>query len=250
MPATPYSSSYKRKLAGLLSGPAVPCTHCRRRQAVTLDHYPPLGMHAHRPDTDCCRLLPSCSECNSRGGQMVANGTWRPNAVLAALEAEPERQGLDAGDRRWRVDWLAELVDVPADGGWARLMTVPHRRATGSLGAEFAAWSEAREGRGLRWWQRLVAARLLETDRDGRLVWETATLSTARQVGKSWLLRELCLWRGAIGGGCGGGAVERGRRSGGPRARPEHRQGPRRLKGDPAAAGVVGEGPPRRPLQG
>jgi len=195
LPATPYSASYKRKLAGLLAGPPVPCTHCRRRQAVTLDHYPPLGMHAHRPDTDCCRLLPSCEECNSRGGQMVANGTWRPNAVLAALEAEPERQGLDAGDKRWRVEWLAELVDVPADGVWPRLMTVPHPRATGSLGAEFAAWSEAREGRALRWWQRLVAARLLETDKDGRLVWETATLSTARQVGKSWLLRELCLWR-------------------------------------------------------
>jgi hypothetical protein len=36
---------------------------------------------------------------------------------------------------------------------------------------------------------------MLEVDADGRLVWETAVVSTARQVGKSWWLRELCLWR-------------------------------------------------------
>jgi hypothetical protein len=36
---------------------------------------------------------------------------------------------------------------------------------------------------------------LLEVDRDGRLVWETLILTMARQLGKSWLLRELLLWR-------------------------------------------------------
>jgi len=173
----------------------VQCTHCGRRQATTLDHWPPLGMHAHRPDADCCRLLPSCEECNHRGGQMVAAGTWRPTAILAGPEPEPERHGLDASDRRWQVPWLQALCGVPADAVWPRLMTVPHPLAADSLGAEFCEWAAAREGRPLRWWQRLVATRLLEVDRDGRLVWETATLSTARQVGKSWLLRELCLWR-------------------------------------------------------
>jgi hypothetical protein len=47
----------------------------------------------------------------------------------------------------------------------------------------------------LRWWQRLVATRLLEVDADRRLVWETLLLTMARQLGKSWLLRELLLWR-------------------------------------------------------
>src|SRR5580765_8123755 len=126
MPATPYSASYKRKLAGLLSGPPVSCTHCGRRQATTLDHWPPLGMHAHRPDTDCCRLLPSCGERNRRGGQMVAAGAWRPTARLAGPEPEPERGGLDSSDRRWDVAWLHELRDTPADAVWPRLMTVPH----------------------------------------------------------------------------------------------------------------------------
>jgi hypothetical protein len=74
-------------------------------------------------------------------------------------------------------------------------MTVPHPAAVGSLGPVFIEWAEARSGRPLRWWQRLVATRLLEVDRDGALVWEAMVLSMARQLGKSWLLRELLLWR-------------------------------------------------------
>src|SRR4029077_14866200 len=53
--------------------------------------------------------------------------------------------------------------------------------------------------------QQLVATRLLEVDADDRLVWETVLLSTARQGGKSWLLRALCWWR-----------IERGERFGEP----------------------------------
>jgi hypothetical protein len=74
-------------------------------------------------------------------------------------------------------------------------MTVPHPSAVGSLGPVFIEWAERRAGRPLRWWQRLVATRLLEVDDRERLVWETLVLSMARQLGKSWLLRELLLWR-------------------------------------------------------
>jgi hypothetical protein len=41
----------------------------------------------------------------------------------------------------------------------------------------------------------LVATRLLEHDQDEVLVWDALILSMARQLGKSWLLRELLLWR-------------------------------------------------------
>jgi hypothetical protein len=176
--------------------PPVPCAHCKRRVATSLDHDPPLAMHVHRQGSDCCRLIPSCDECNRRGGLMVANGTWRPGVELAGTEPAPEPAGIPASDRCWRVPWLAELVaEMPPDAIWPRLMTAPHPRAVGSLGAEFVAWSDERSGGQLRWWQRLVAVRLLEIDADGRLVWEAALISTARQVGKSWLLRELALWR-------------------------------------------------------
>jgi hypothetical protein len=47
----------------------------------------------------------------------------------------------------------------------------------------------------LRWWQRLALYRLLEFDSDGVLVWQDALVSSARQLGKSWLLRALAGWR-------------------------------------------------------
>ena len=95
------------------------------------------------------------------------------------------------------MPWLKGLLRPPADATWPRLMTVPHPRAAGSLGPEFIAWAEksGTQRKPLRWWQRLAATRLLEVDGAGELCWEAAILSTARQVGKSWLLRDLCLWR-------------------------------------------------------
>jgi hypothetical protein len=112
--------------------------------------------------------------------------------VDAETYAEPP--GLDPSHPAWSVPWLDELRAMPADATWPRYMTVPHPRAVGSLGGEFADWCRARTGP-LRWWQRLVSARLLEHDGDGGLVWETLILSLARQLGKSWWLRELFLWR-------------------------------------------------------
>jgi hypothetical protein len=176
-------------------GQGVLCAVCKRARATQLDHDPPLSVHRHREGTRCCRLVPVCAECNHAGGTLVRTGEWRPGLVVLGVELEPERQGLAQADRRWRVPWLRGLRTPPPDAVWPRLMTIPHPAATGSYGREFIRWAEQRSLRDLRWWQRLVAVRLLEHDTDGRLVWETLVLSTARQVGKSWLLRELMLWR-------------------------------------------------------
>jgi hypothetical protein len=115
---------------------------------------------------------------------------WEPPVVLA-----DEPAGLDRADELFDVPWLRRFRRVPADAVWPRLMTVPHPAAVGSLGPQFIRWAEARSGRPLRWWQKLVATRLLEHDAQGLLCWEAMILSTARQVGKSWGMRELCLWR-------------------------------------------------------
>jgi hypothetical protein len=138
-------------------------------------------------------LVPSCWWCARQQAVDLALGVDLP--PIAERESVPEPVGFDVDDPAWHVDWLAELVDVPDNAVWPRLMTVPHPAAVGSLGPEFVAWAENRNGKRLRWWQRLVAVRLLEHDDDGRLVWEAAVLSLARQLGKSWLLRELLLWR-------------------------------------------------------
>ena len=111
------------------------------------------------------------------------------------VDVSPEREGLAAADPRWRVPWLKGLRRVPGDATWPRLMTVPHPAAVDSFGSEFSSWAEGRTGKALRWWQRLSVARMLEHDDAGLLVWDTVLLSLARQLGKSWLLRELCLWR-------------------------------------------------------
>ena len=117
-------------------------------------------------------------------------GADRPAQPEAA-----EPAGFEVDDRVWDVPWLDGLRDVPDEGWWPRLMTVPHRRAVGSLGGEFAEWVQAELGITLRWWQRLFAVRLLEVDAAGVLVWTAALLTLARQCGKSVFVYCLCEWR-------------------------------------------------------
>ncbi len=107
---------------------------------------------------------------------------------------EPEF-GFRADDPIWRVSWLEDLLEVPVDATWPRFMSAPHPRAVGSLGLEFEWWCRTHRGVELRWWQRLVARRLLEVDVDGRLVWITLILTLARQLGKSLLLWLILAWR-------------------------------------------------------
>jgi len=93
-----------------------------------------------------------------------ATGGKRRVWTLPLVELEAERDGLAQSDERWRVPWLRGLRRPPGNATWPRLMTVPHPSAVGSLGPEFIRWAEARSGRPLRWWQRLVVTRLLEVD--------------------------------------------------------------------------------------
>ena len=96
----------------------------------------------------------------------------------------------------WRdVPWLAGIRRLPADASWPRFMTPPHPLAVGSYGADLERSIKRRGGRPLRWWQRLVARRLLEHDSAGDLCWGEWLLTLSRQGGKSWLLRELAMWR-------------------------------------------------------
>jgi len=55
--------------------------------------------------------------------------------------------------------------------------------------------AEQRRNKGLRWWQRMAARRILEHDKNGALCWSEWMLTLARQGGKSWLMAELAMWR-------------------------------------------------------
>jgi hypothetical protein len=65
----------------------------------------------------------------------------------------------------------------------------------GTAGIEARAWLESAYGMKLRAWQAYALDRALEVDEEGRLVWSTVVVTVARQSGKSWLSRAMCMWR-------------------------------------------------------
>jgi hypothetical protein len=95
------------------------------------------------------------------------------------------------------VPWVEGegLLVVPESACWPRFMSLPHPDAIGSYGAELGQFALDRTGKPLDWWQRLISARILEHDADGELCWQEWILTVARQLGKSYWWRELCLWR-------------------------------------------------------
>ena len=147
------------------------------------------------------RAALAAQEAEENFGGPFFGGAGRPSLIpvrpslLVPAAADLAVMGRDAADAAWDASsWLDEARGVPPDASWPRFMTCPHPAAVGSLGEEFTGWCAAR-GRTLRWWQRLVASRLLEVDAAGVLVWRKLLLTAPRQVGKSLLLAELALWR-------------------------------------------------------
>jgi len=78
---------------------------------------------------------------------------------------------------------------------WPRLETARPESVGGTYGGAAAEWVETNHGMTLRPWQRYALDRALEHDANGDLVWPTVIITVARQSGKSWLSRALCLWR-------------------------------------------------------
>jgi hypothetical protein len=184
-------AAYKRARRALLAGDP-PCIHQGPRcagRATEADHQPPVKLHDHVEGSGCCILVPTCGPCARSQGGKLSQGVVPKVRPTAIVEPDPvPRECFD-------VPWLADLLDVPDDATWPRLMTAPHPDAVGSYGELVEAYSAAFHGRPLRWWQRLAARRLLEHDAAGHLVWGAAVLTVARQVGKSYLLGDLCAWR-------------------------------------------------------
>jgi hypothetical protein len=91
--------------------------------------------------------------------------------------------------------WPSDLIEPPTNARLPRIETPHHPDAVGTYGTTLVEWVAREMGVTLRWWQRYAACRLLEHDADGRLCWPEAGVSTARQNGKSILLRSLAAWR-------------------------------------------------------
>lgn len=194
---SPYGPAYEAARRRLLGNPCKLRLVCSGAPGTEADHVPPLSLHQHVEGSGCCRLQPACGPCQRRQAIDLANGRIHGAAQVDddELVEVVEPDGFDVDDPVWRVPWLVDLLEMPDEAVWPRLMTVPHPLAVDSLGREFEWWIGAMKGRRLRWWQRLVARRLLEVDADRRLLWDVLVLSLARQLGKSWLLRDLIMWR-------------------------------------------------------
>lgn len=163
--------------------------------ATTADHFPPLSRHVHREGTGCCVLRPMCVEhMVAQGGRLATRKRRGEPAPQPVFDADPDGYDVDhpVWDRAW---WLDALREVPPDGWWPRLMTVPHPDAVGTYGDEITKWAKAEHGVDLFWWQRLHNARQYEHDANGDLVWAKATLAVSRQSGKSVNLSLQCDWR-------------------------------------------------------
>ena len=188
-----YGKEFQRERSRILAGGAR-CSYCGDVASVA-DHHPPITRHEHVAIGICCRLVPSCRDCSDAQGGRLRHGRTivGPDGADEQLILEPV--GYEPEHPCWQVSWLDNLRQVPPNAVWPRLMTPPHPRACDSLGPRFIAWSEARRGRPLRWWQCLVSTRLLEVDIYGLLVWDTLILALARQLGKSWWLSDVLFWR-------------------------------------------------------
>jgi hypothetical protein len=116
-------------------------------------------------------------------------GPDRPaSPEIRALPAESEAAVL--GD-----PWVKALGPMPDDERLPRIMSGRHPRAVGSYVDAWSDYCRTRLGWAPYWWQALCAARILEHDADGELVWINVLVSTTRQVGKSALLRSLAMFR-------------------------------------------------------
>lgn len=191
----PYGNAHQRRRRAVIRPGAV-CEWCGE-PASELDHLPPLAVHHHIEGSGCCRYVPSCGPCQRKqAAELGWQGTHDtpPQPVLEDLPdalpcAEPD-------DPLWdRAPWLEPFRQVPDEARWPRYMTGPHPAAVGSYGAGAVEWLELEAGIRLRWWQALALTRILEHDGSGLLVWLDVLASTARQSGKSTLLRALSTWR-------------------------------------------------------
>jgi hypothetical protein len=109
--------------------------------------------------------------------------------LLEQTAADPG--GLDRDTAR-SLPWLADVDQIVS---WPRIMSQVRPDVVGSLGAQAIEQIERWAGRELWPWQRLVLARALEHDAQGRLVWNVVAVSVPRQMGKSTTVGEAAAWR-------------------------------------------------------
>jgi hypothetical protein len=182
----------------LLAQPRWVLGHKLDRQA-----HPQLTWHTDNWQAECrsCSDSSGATQGNRRRGIAIArtksamtnaNGrflTQGASFLTQGASAPALPRSLSSHSPRTGGEWLPDVpvppsIESPSAGD-----------AVGSYGGDFVSWCEASLGESPRPWQAYVAARLLEHDSAGQLVYRRVGISVPRQVGKSVLLRMLAAWR-------------------------------------------------------
>ena len=190
----------------------------RHDDGPSADHEPPLAETGDiTPSLDGAGI--AHLRCNrSHGGRLGAARRAANTTSSRAPRNPPRAKMLDKQDKPNRILENHQVTPAPPVGNTPktrrnaprkavgpslspdglllpRLESGPHRACTGTYGPRARAWVERVYGMTLRGWQAYALDRALEHDAEGRLVWGTIIITVARQSGKSFLARALCLWR-------------------------------------------------------
>ncbi len=211
---TYHAADWKRIRLQVLKDEPI-CHWCRKAPSTEADHLLEIDRGG---DNSRDNLVGSCRPCNAaRGARYVNKKKSNPKAkkgieVLKPVEdahpiAYEAPEFLDTEEPRPRAPFassLSKTADMAQHGldrtylelagrTEPRIVT-PIVGSAGTLGLEVARWSERILGKSLMPWQVLVADGLFSQGADGQLLFREGLVSTARQQGKSVLLKAIAGW--------------------------------------------------------
>jgi hypothetical protein len=175
------------------------CHWCRlkgkRVKATSVDHV--IEIDAGIDPYDASNLVPSCASCNSsRGARYVNQKTAqrmqkRNEATNVSFFDEihtPSPHSEIPSTSRKRPEPSRTESDIPTSGRIEPRLVTPVP-AGESFGPALTAWAKRVLGIDLMEWQKRICNDALTVDADGDFVFREACVSTARQNGKSLVMR-------------------------------------------------------------
>jgi hypothetical protein len=175
------------------------CHWCRlkgkRIKATSVDHV--IEIDAGIDPYDASNLVPSCASCNSsRGARYVNQKTAqrmqkRNEATNVSFFDEihtPSPHSEIPSTSRKRPEPSRTESDIPTSGRIEPRLVTPVP-AGESFGPALTAWAKRVLGIDLMEWQKRICNDALTVDADGDFVFREACVSTARQNGKSLVMR-------------------------------------------------------------
>ena len=194
------SKEYRNNRAILLADNPV-CHWCRKAKATEADHLIELSRGGtHELDN----LVPSCKSCNSRRGAIVGNKQQAQRVagrkrIIDGVQVfsdremvtpSPTESSFFTGTNQASNAFETEDRDTSSIGVVQPRLETPYT-ASDSLEPYVSDFARKYLGYELMDWQKHICRGMLAVDEHGKLIHRKATLTVARQNGKTWLLKPL-----------------------------------------------------------